>query len=291
VLLPNFPAIAQIDERLLQFFKMLGNIPLEAIIQSEQLYRSGTGVPTRMRVELRAHVRNRLELGVFNDLAEEYAHLRARFEKVTASGARYLRLPHGEHGPSPLLTECSRNFQDQCDDLYRELCRFIARGVLKSGWSRAERLRAFTEMGFDSVHEIGETLDPNQVVTLVAMLFWAILIALTLVGSQMAIQRRAQQKECADWGNWRRERHCRRPPSAAFSMGYEPHKLRWMLTGESSADCGDLYSPQPGGPLRDLRNRCSITADRKLETVGGRIGRLVGARAAVLLVQEAIGFL
>jgi hypothetical protein len=77
-LLQSFPAIAQIDERLLQFFKMLGNIPLEAIIQSEQLYRSGTGVPTRMRAELRAHVRNRLELGVFNDLAEEYAHLPSR---------------------------------------------------------------------------------------------------------------------------------------------------------------------------------------------------------------------
>jgi hypothetical protein len=44
-------------------------------------------------------------------------------------------------------------------------------------------------MGFRSPHEIGETLNPNQLVTLVAMLFSVLLIALTLVGSQMAIQR------------------------------------------------------------------------------------------------------
>jgi hypothetical protein len=62
VLLPNFPIIAQIDERLLQFFKVLGNIPLEAILQSEQLYRSEVRVPAGMRAELQAYVRNRLEL-------------------------------------------------------------------------------------------------------------------------------------------------------------------------------------------------------------------------------------
>jgi hypothetical protein len=234
VLLPNFPVIAQIDERLLQFFKMLGNIPLEAILQSEQLYRSNASVPARMRAEMEGYVRNRLELagiteddlafedgrdspqgywtvllsliiqidawhgnrsyvGVFNDLAEEYAHIQARFEKVTATGARYFRLLHdlppGGRSPSPLLTECSRNFRDQCDELYRDLCRFIARGVLKSGWTRAERNRTFDQMGFASAHEIGETLNPNQVVTLVAMLFSVLLIALTLVGSQMQIQR------------------------------------------------------------------------------------------------------
>ena len=226
--------IAQIDERLLQFFKMLGNIPIEAILQSEQLYRSDARVPASMRAELQAYVRNRLELsgitehdlaledgrdslqgywtvllslilqidawhshrsyvGVFNDLHEEYASIQARFEKVTGTAARYFRLlhdmPDGPHCPSPLLAECSRNFRDQCDELYRELCRFIARGVLKSGWTRAERNRTFARMGFKSAHEVGETLNPNQVVTLVAMLFSVLLIVLTVVGSQMQIQR------------------------------------------------------------------------------------------------------
>ena len=232
VLLPNFPVIAQLDERLLQFFKMLGNIPLEAILQSEQLYRSDVRVPTDMRAELQAYVRNRLELsgitedhlafedgrdspqgywtvllslilqidawhgsrtyvGVFNDLQEEYAHIQTRFEKVTRTGARYFcllhDLPQGEGGPDRLLTECRRNFGEQCDELYRELCRFIARGVLKSGWTRAERNRTFAQMGFKSTHQIGETLNPNQVVTLVAMLFSVLLIALTVVGSHMEL--------------------------------------------------------------------------------------------------------
>lgn len=234
VLLPNFPVIAQLDERLLQFFKMLGNIPLEAILQSEQLYRSDASVPGKMRPELQAYVRNRLELsgiteddlafedgrdspqgywtvllslilqidawhgnrtyvGVFNDLQEEYARIQARFEKVTGTAARYFRLlhdsPRGEHCPSPSLIECSRNFRDQCDELYREVCRFVAHGVLKSGWTRAERNRTFVQMGFESAHEIGETLNPNQVVTLVAMLFSVLLIVLTVAGSQSAIQR------------------------------------------------------------------------------------------------------
>jgi hypothetical protein len=136
---------------------------------------------------------HRTYVGVFNDLQEEYACIQARFEKVTATGARYFHLlhdlPQGEPGPSPLLAECSRNFRDQCDELHRELCRFIARGVLKSGWTRAERNRTFAQMGFESAHEIGETLNPNQIVTLVAMLFAALLIVLTVVGSQMALQR------------------------------------------------------------------------------------------------------
>jgi hypothetical protein len=232
VLLPNFPVIAQIDERLLQFFKVLGNIPLEAILQSEQLYRSEVRVPAAMRAELQAYVRNRLELsgitegdlafddgrdspqgywtvllslilqieawhgrrtyvGVFNDLQEEYAQIQTRFEKVTVASARYFcllhDLPPGDRSPDRLLTECRRNFREQCDELYRELCRFIARGVLKSEWTRAERHRTFARMGFDSAHQIGETLNPNQVVTLVAMLFSVLLIALTVVGSHMQL--------------------------------------------------------------------------------------------------------
>jgi hypothetical protein len=232
VLLPNFPIIAQIDERLLQFFKVLGNIPLEAILQSEQLYRSEVRVPADMRAELQAYVRDRLELsgiteddlafedgrdspqgywtvllslilqieawhgrrtyvGVFNDLQEEYAQIQMRFDKVTRTGARYFcllhDLPPGERSRDRLLTECRRNFGEQCDELYRELCRFIARGVLKSGWTRAERNRTFAQMGFQSTHQIGETLNPNQVVSLVAMLFAVLLIALTVVGSHMQL--------------------------------------------------------------------------------------------------------
>jgi hypothetical protein len=41
------------------------------------------------------------------------------------------------------------------------------------------------------------------------------------------------EKECPDWRDWRRERNCRQTLSAAFSITYEPHKLQWMLTGES----------------------------------------------------------
>jgi hypothetical protein len=42
-------------------------------------------------------------------------------------------------------------------------------------------------MGFEGAHQIGETLNPNQMVTLIAMLFSVLLIALTVVGSHMEL--------------------------------------------------------------------------------------------------------
>jgi hypothetical protein len=128
-------------------------------------------------------------------------------------------------------------------------------------------------MGFDSVHEIGETLNPNQVVTLVAMLFSAILITLTLVGSQMAIQRRAQQKECADWGNWRRERNCQQTFSFAISMGYELHKPWWVLFRDSWVGCGGLHpvrtrTDAPSGLRSRPRTDNTNVVERRDPTTG-----------------------
>lgn len=236
VLLPNFPLIAQVDERLLKFFQALGNIPLEAILQSEQLYRHGAVAPGHMRDEVAAHVRNKLEVagitmddlafdeerespkgywtvllslmlqieawrssrtyaGVFNDLEEEYAQVRLRFEKLTSAAARYFRmlreLPPDERAPSPFLMECNRNFRDQCDELYREICRLVARSVLKCEWTRADRNRTLTRMGFKSTNQVGQMLSPNQVVAVVAMVFGVILIAVTLTGSQIPDVQRA----------------------------------------------------------------------------------------------------
>ena len=59
---------------------MLGNIPIEAILQSEQLYRSDARVPASMRAELQAYVRNRLELSGIteHDLALEDGRIRCR---------------------------------------------------------------------------------------------------------------------------------------------------------------------------------------------------------------------
>ena len=44
------------------------------------------------------------------------------------------------------------------------------------------------------------------------------------IGAQRAGSHRA---------SWRRERNCRQTLSAAFSMTYKTHTLRWMLPGES----------------------------------------------------------
>jgi hypothetical protein len=229
VLLPNFPMIAQVDERLLRFFQMLGNIPLEAILLSEQLYRDGAAVPSDLREEMCAYVDNKLEAGgftkqdlsfeqgrdsprgywtlllalvlqieawrskrtyarVFNDLEDEYARIQEQFQKLTSAAARYFRmvreLPPGEPEAGPFFAECKRNFRDQCDELYRELCRFVARGVLKSEWTRGDRNRALARLGFRSTSQVSSALSPNQVVTVIGMLFVVLLIAVTLIGSR-----------------------------------------------------------------------------------------------------------
>ena len=43
------------------------------------------------------------------------------------------------------------------------------------------------------------------------------------------------RRDCPHRQYWRRERNCRQTLSAAISIAYEPHKMRWMLTGESWA--------------------------------------------------------
>ncbi|MCC2663915.1 MAG: hypothetical protein K0S35_1837 [Geminicoccaceae bacterium] len=229
VLLPNFPVIAQLDERLLRFFQMLGNIPLEAILLSEQLYRGGAAVPSEMREEMRDYVHNRLEAAgiteqdldfeqgrdsprgywtlllalvleidawrskrtyarVFDDLQEEHGRIDEQFEKLSSAAARYFKmvreLPPGGSEAGPFFVECKRNFRDQCDELYRELCRFVARGVLKCEWTRGDRNRALARLGFKSTSQDRSPLSPDQVVTVIGMLFVVLLIAVTLIGSQ-----------------------------------------------------------------------------------------------------------
>jgi hypothetical protein len=70
--------------------------------------------------------------------------------------------------------------------------------------------------------------------------------------------------------NWRRERNCRPTLSGPFSMTYKPHKLRWMLPGESRGVYGDLQASHgrpPGG--------CAAT-----KTASPRRGRLHQRRGA-----------
>jgi hypothetical protein len=55
-------------------------------------------------------------------------------------------------------------------------------------------------------------------------------------------------------GRWRRDRTCRQTLSAAFSKAYEPHKMRWMLPGESWACCGGLHWCTVGGLARCLQS-------------------------------------
>jgi hypothetical protein len=51
------------------------------------------------------------------------------------------------------------------------------------------------------------------------------------------------QREFHSVAYWRRERNCHQTLSAALSMTYESHNLRWMLPGESGG-CG-LHLLQP----------------------------------------------
>ena len=53
--------------------------------------------------------------------------------------------------------------------------------------------------------------------------------------SKALAQRPLPERRLQPLMSWRSDGNCRRTLSAAFSMGYEPHKMRWMLPGEICA--------------------------------------------------------
>jgi hypothetical protein len=69
------------------------------------------------------------------------------------------------------------------------------------------------------------------------------------LGFSVPISRR---RDCPQGQCWRRERNCRQTLSFAISMSYAPHKLRWMLTGESWPQMkrAPTSSRAPGARLR-----------------------------------------
>jgi len=100
---------------------------------------------------------------------------------------------------------------------------------------------------------------------------------------------RSQQKWPISWllDVWRRERNCRQTLSGAFSMTYEPHKLRWMLPGESRGCHGsselradacragratakpDLSKSDASEPARDCDGDSVISTRRRLQVADG----------------------
>jgi hypothetical protein len=79
-----------------------------------------------------------------------------------------------------------------------------------------------------------------------------------------------REKERPDWRDWRTKRNPGRTLSFVKSMAYKPHKLQWMLPGESSADSGGLLLQRQAGRCA----ACNAVFDPDLEQ-GGRTNIVV----------------
>ncbi|MCK5230081.1 MAG: hypothetical protein KAR13_07435 [Desulfobulbaceae bacterium] len=84
------------------------------------------------------------------------------------------------------ILECTANYKEQCNELLKNLCDFISRGVLKCQITHSSRWHALSAMGFkepDTGPGGGPTI--NQVLTLLVILVPVLLLNFALFGSRL----------------------------------------------------------------------------------------------------------
>jgi hypothetical protein len=82
------------------------------------------------------------------------------------------------------IFECTANYKEQCNELLKDLCDFISRGVLKCQITNSTRWHALYKMGFEEPDiSTRERLTINQVLTLLVIIIPILLLNFSLYGS------------------------------------------------------------------------------------------------------------
>lgn len=214
-LLPHFPVLKNIDEWVKQEFQRIGNIPFEVRQLSARLQQEQLSVDFRHYPRLREQLRDkgvdaawssqkpdtprvlwgriatlRLVVGSWSQLDGYVRYLDEHREMLAAIDEEYSALELALKD-TRMLAELSRKSPDapaashvrqvrrDLAALNKDLCDFVAGGVLQCEWSRADRTARLKEMGFVNVEDLPRPLGANEV-ALVAVLVFGIVNAVAL---------------------------------------------------------------------------------------------------------------
>lgn len=220
-LLPNFPVLSEVDGWLRGSFQRLGNIPWEAIRLSGKMRRSEFEVPSDLMpainkmlsdfpqeciqpdpdrnmhhqwtktTALYVQIMNWQDMKKYDSfiesLREDYRKIQSTFGRARDKALMCFKLMSNsandvEGDISKATLEIRRDFEELHDYLFKQICDFIARGVLRCELGSIGRQTKLREMGFSKYSEERQPLTANQVVLIIVTVFLVLLPGIYLVG-------------------------------------------------------------------------------------------------------------
>lgn len=129
-------------------------------------------------------------------LSEDYSSIERDFERLGNKALNCCKLMRGvktrdDKSAAKAVDECVSNFREQADLLYKALCDFIARGILRCELTKQDRQEKLREMGFTDLPQTRAPLNANQVVTMGGAVSLAILMGMISLSSQIPQMSRA----------------------------------------------------------------------------------------------------
>jgi hypothetical protein len=198
-LLPHFPVLKNIDEWVKQEFQRIGNIPFEVRQLSARLQQEQLSVDFRHYPRLREQLHDkgvdaawssqkpdtprvlwgriatlRLIVGTWSQLDGYVRYLDEHREMLAAIDEQYDALELalkdtrmltelGRKSPDAPAASHVRQVRRDLAALNKDLCDFVAGGVLQCEWSRADRTGRLKEMGFVNVEDLPRPLGANEI--------------------------------------------------------------------------------------------------------------------------------
>ena len=208
-LLPNFPVLSKIDNWLRVTFQDIGHIPKEARELSGNMRRSTFIVPERNRDDIRRYLADFSETdirfrpdnspqsewtqitslllevrswsdkrkysGFLESFKTDYRQIQIGYEQLRVKALKCIRWMSDyddiEESSFHPVKECQKDFQERMVVLKKDLCNYIARGVLSCEITGKERRAKLEEMGFYDIADDRSPLTAHQAVSIGFIVF------------------------------------------------------------------------------------------------------------------------
>jgi len=214
-LLPRLPVLKDLDARMQQFFRDLGEIPYKALSLGWRLRNESLRIPEKVRERVAERLtamgiedseamidspRDTTEalwvklVALMEQLKEEVeSNRRPRFKRHQEPAYEFILASFaGQAEVAPVVFRMSteqpllaKKFRHDCRELLKETTDFISRGMLQSEYSLNRAYRALERWGFQSLEHdrAGRFLSINQLIEVVlVLLVWMFLFFLFVGG-------------------------------------------------------------------------------------------------------------